>query len=149
MHHVDKLKRNSEPILEYLEDAKAKPDRFNERFYGYKLDHEAVDKVRKHAKKAGVFVFSAEWCPDCYRNVPVLALIGEATGLKVRVFGHLMRDPKSSIRRWAARAFSCTRARMVHKMIYLSLPRICECSFDLDMYSKASIDSLNMAAEIM
>jgi thiol-disulfide isomerase/thioredoxin len=101
MYNVDKLKRSSEPIMTYLEGAKAKTDRFNERFYGYKLDHETVEKMRKHAKKAVAFVFSAEWCPDCYRNVPVLALISEATGLEVRVFGHLMRDSKSNVKRWA------------------------------------------------
>jgi len=101
MYDLSKLRRGSEPILEYLEGAKAKTDRFNERFHGYKLDHEAADKIRKHAKKAVAFVFSAEWCPDCYRNVPVLALISEATGLEARVFGHIMRDSKSSTRKWA------------------------------------------------
>ena len=101
MNDVTKLRSRSEPVMKYLEDARAKTDRFNERFYGYKLDHEATEKIRKHAKKAVVFVFSAEWCPDCYRNVPVLALISEATGLEVRVFGHIMKDPKSNTRKWA------------------------------------------------
>jgi thiol-disulfide isomerase/thioredoxin len=101
MYDVPKLRRNSEPILVYLEGSKAKTDRFMERFYGYKLDHEAAEKIRKHAGEAVVFVFSAEWCPDCYRNVPVLALIHEATGLEVRVFGHIMKDPKSNTRKWA------------------------------------------------
>jgi len=98
---VEKLRRNSEPILEYLEASKAKTDRFMERFYGYKLDHGVSEKIKKRAGDAVVFVFSAEWCPDCYRNVPVLALIHEATGLEVRVFGHIMRDPKSDTRKWA------------------------------------------------
>jgi thiol-disulfide isomerase/thioredoxin len=101
MYDVPKLRGNSEPILEYLESSKAKTDRFMERFYGYKLDHEAAEKIRNHAGEAVVFVFSAEWCPDCYRNVPVLALIHEATGLEVRVFGHIMKDPKSNTRKWA------------------------------------------------
>jgi RimJ/RimL family protein N-acetyltransferase len=35
------------------------------------------------------------------RNVPVLELITAATGLEVRVFGHIMRDAKSNMRKWA------------------------------------------------
>jgi len=101
MYDIQKLRDKSEPILEYLEGSKSKTDRFMERFYGYKLDHGVADKIRKHAGEAVVFVFSAEWCPDCHRNVPVLALIHEATGLEVRVFGHIMRDSKSDTRRWA------------------------------------------------
>jgi len=101
MYDLPKLRGNSEPILEYLKGSKAKTDRFMERFYAYKLDHGVTDKIRKHAGEAVVFVFSAEWCPDCYSNVPVLALIHEATGLDVRVFGHIMRDPKSNTRKWA------------------------------------------------
>ena len=87
--------------MEYLEGAKAKTERFNERFHGYKLDQETAEKIRRYAEGAVVFVFSAEWCSDCYRNVPVLAIIHEAPGLEVRVFGHIMRDPKSTTRKWA------------------------------------------------
>lgn len=101
MYDVERLRRGSEPVMEYLEGSKDKTDRFIERFYGYVLDHETTEKIRRHAGRAVVFVFSAEWCPDCYRNVPVLALIHEATGMEVRVFGHIMRDSKSDTRRWA------------------------------------------------
>jgi len=101
MYDVAKLRSGSEPVLQYLEGSKAKTDRFMERFYGYTLDHEAAAGIERHITEAVVFVFSAEWCPDCYRNVPVLALIHDATGLEVRVFGHIMRDPKSTTRRWA------------------------------------------------
>lgn len=41
-----------------------------------------------------MYAFSAEWCPDCHKYIPVLSLIAKATGLEVDVFGHLMRDPK-------------------------------------------------------
>jgi len=101
MYEVAELRKRSEAILEYLEKSKEKTDRFMERFHGYKLDHETADKIRRHAGEALIIVFSAEWCPDCHRNVPVLGLIHEATGLEVRVFGHLMRDAKSSTRKWA------------------------------------------------
>jgi len=101
MYKVAELRKRSEAILEYLEKSKDKTDRFMERFHSYKLDHETADKIKGHAGEALVIVFSAEWCPDCYRNVPVLGLIHEATGLEVRAFGHLMRDAKNSTRKWA------------------------------------------------
>jgi len=101
MSNITKLRKKSEPVLEYLEKSNEKTDRFMERFHSYKLDHEAVDKIKEHVREAMVIVFSAEWCPDCYRNVPVLALIHEATGLEVRVFGHIMRDSQSTTRKWA------------------------------------------------
>ena len=45
-------------------------------------------------------VFSAEWCKDCAKNVPVLWLISEFTGLEVRVFGHIKTDPLNPKARW-------------------------------------------------
>ena len=47
-----------------------------------------------------VVVFSAEWCKDCVKNVPVLCLISEFTGLEVRVFGHIKTDPLNPKIRW-------------------------------------------------
>ena len=37
---------------------------------------------------------------DCAANIPVLALISEATGLEVRIFGGLKKDPLSQTRKW-------------------------------------------------
>jgi len=37
---------------------------------------------------------------DCAPNVPVLALMADKTGLQVRVFGGLMRDPLNPKERW-------------------------------------------------
>jgi thiol-disulfide isomerase/thioredoxin len=54
----------------------------------------------KFASKYMIVVFSAEWCKDCTEHVPVLALISEATGLEVRVFGGLKKDPLSQERKW-------------------------------------------------
>jgi thiol-disulfide isomerase/thioredoxin len=101
MYKVAELRKKSEPILDYLENSKDKTTKFMERFHSYVLDQETADKIREHAGDAVVVVFSAEWCPDCHRNLPVLGLIHEATGLEVMVFGQLMRDTKSNTRKWA------------------------------------------------
>jgi len=101
MHDLEELRRKSEPVSEYLASSAASTPAFTEGAEDYRLDPAAVEGLRRHAGSALILVFSAEWCPDCQRHVPVLGLISEATGLEVRVFGHLMRDPKRSRGYWS------------------------------------------------
>ena len=96
----EKIRAGSEPVLEYVKTCREKAPRLQEQYESYVLDGEAVTKIRCHAERYLVVVFSAEWCPDCHRNVPILALLSRDTGLEVRVFGHLMRDAKNDGRRW-------------------------------------------------
>jgi len=66
----------------------------------YQLNKSTVDKLKRVADDYVVVVFSAEWCKDCVSNVPVLELISQATGLEVRVFGHIMKDALSTKEKW-------------------------------------------------
>jgi thiol-disulfide isomerase/thioredoxin len=66
----------------------------------YKLQPKTVDQLRKLADRYVVIVFSAVWCKDCTESIPVLALIAESTGLEVRVFGGLKKDPLSHVCKW-------------------------------------------------
>jgi thiol-disulfide isomerase/thioredoxin len=75
-------------------------EKYLSRKQAYKLQPEAVDQLRRFAEKYVAIVFSATWCKDCAENVPVLSLISEATGLEVRVFGGLMKDPLSHVCKW-------------------------------------------------
>ena len=100
-YDLDKVRRNSEPIADYLKTLEEKEPRTAERRAAYRLDGDAIQKIKEHSVGVVVVVFSAEWCPDCHRNLPVLGLIAEATGIETLVFGHIMRDSKSSTRRWA------------------------------------------------
>lgn len=100
MYDVESLRENSEPVAEYIERLRLKEPRVEKRLGEYSLEEEAVTKIRCHRDRHIVLVFSAEWCPDCFRNLPVLALLSRETGLEVRVFGGLMRDAKSESRRW-------------------------------------------------
>ena len=75
-------------------------EKFSERTKTYKLNEEAVEKLRSYAKDVVIMVFSAEWCKDCAANVPVLALLAEKTGVKVRVFGGLKTDSLNPKERW-------------------------------------------------
>ena len=98
---IERLVDDSEPVKQYIEASRTKTDRFHERYEGYKPDPTAITELKKHRDTVIILAFSAEWCPDCYRNVPVLAHIAEQTGIQARVFGHLMRDAKNDKRRWA------------------------------------------------
>ncbi len=95
------IKAHSELVHSYVSEKTQATEAFATRKAEYKLDTEATKELKNLAKGYTVVVFSAEWCPDCKRNVPVLDLLSEAAGLEVRVFGHIMRDAKSSTRKWA------------------------------------------------
>jgi len=99
MYDLERIRRNSESVVDYLSST-MEYDAFSRRLEEYRLDDDVVEKLKRHAERGVVVVFSAEWCPDCARNVPVLGLIAEATGLEVWIFGHLMRDPLNPKERW-------------------------------------------------
>ena len=98
---ISKIRVGSEAVHDYVSAPSKAKDAFDKRRAEYKLDAAVVKELKKRAKDYTVVAFSAEWCPDCMRNVPVLNLIADATGLEVRVFGHMMRDAKSNTRKWA------------------------------------------------
>ena len=100
MYDKEKLDKNSEDVKEYIESSREKAPQFMERYDSYELDKEVETKLKCHSDKYTIYAFSAEWCPDCYRHIPVLAQIQEKTGLKTRILGHLMRDAKNSNKRW-------------------------------------------------
>ena len=95
MHDLDALRASSEPVEEYIAAPSAATEAFTQRLQKYELDPLVTEKLKAYAEKAHIFVFSAEWCKDCKRNVPVLKLIQDATGIPVRVLGHVMRDAKN------------------------------------------------------
>ena len=100
-YDVAKIRKGSEAVHDYVSTPSKAKEAFDKRRTEYKLDAAVIKELKKKAKDYTIIVFSAEWCPDCVRNVPVLDLIAEATGIEVRVFGHIMRDAKSNTRKWA------------------------------------------------
>lgn len=95
MHDLNALRANSEPVEEYIAAPSDATEAFTRRLQEYELDHIVTEKLKAYAGKAYIFSFSAEWCKDCKKNVPVLKLIQDATGITVRVLGHIMRDAKN------------------------------------------------------
>jgi thiol-disulfide isomerase/thioredoxin len=52
------------------------------------------DLMAREGGPAKIMVITEDWCPDCYRGVPVFARIGEASGMEVRIFA---RDENKDI----------------------------------------------------
>lgn len=100
MYDLEKIRKGSEPIADYLKSIGPDNAVFAKGPKDYHPDDKFVSGLKRYTKKVMVIVFSAEWCPDCARNVPALGRIAEAAGIEVRVFGHLMRSPLSSAERW-------------------------------------------------
>lgn len=98
---VDRLIKRSISVQKYIQEPGTGYEAFNKKRKEYKVNEEVIEKLKKSADKILVFVFSAEWCPDCYRNVPILDIISEKTGLEVRVFGHIKRSVAGSSKKWA------------------------------------------------
>jgi thiol-disulfide isomerase/thioredoxin len=100
-HDLNKIRRNSEDIKDYTTAKTQATEIFAKRKTEYHLDQSVVNKLKKHKENVLIIVFTAEWCPDCHRNIPVLELISQATGIETLTFGHIMRDAKSSTKKWA------------------------------------------------
>ena len=59
-----------------------------------------MEQLKTIAKDHVIIAFSAGWCKDCAKHISVLALISEATGFEVRIFGGIKKDPLSHTRKW-------------------------------------------------
>lgn len=99
-HDLDELRKKSEPIEKYLKDAREAAPAFSRRLNSYVLDKGVARRIKCAINGESIFVFSAEWCPDCHRNVPVLKLIKDATGIEVNVFGYLEKGNRDAGELW-------------------------------------------------
>jgi len=98
---LSEIKKKTVSVSQYIDSLKQPfSEKFLTRKQTYQLKQEPVNQLKKFADKYTVVAFSAEWCKDCAVNIPVLALISEATGLEVRIFGGLKKDPLSHTRKW-------------------------------------------------
>lgn len=99
--NLPEIRKKTVSLDQYI-DSLEQPfkEKFLNRKQTYKLQPEAVDQLRNFAEKYIAIVFSAAWCKECAEYIPVLSLISEATGLEVRVFGGLMKDPLSQVCKW-------------------------------------------------
>jgi len=99
--NLSEVRKKTVSVNQHMESLK-KPfhKKFLTRKQRYMLNKEATSQLKMLADNYVIIAFSAEWCKDCAANIPVLALISEATGLEVRIFGGLKKDPLSHTKKW-------------------------------------------------
>ena len=66
----------------------------------YNLNTEAVDELREIMKELKVVIFSAPWCGDCKRAMPVMLHLEEKIGIDAMVFGEIKTDPLNPDVQW-------------------------------------------------
>jgi len=99
--NLSEIRKKTLLVKQYI-DSLEQPfrEKFLTRKQTYTLKQEVVNHLKEFLDKYVIIAFSAEWCKDCTANIPVLALISETTGLEVRIFGGLKKDPLSHTRKW-------------------------------------------------
>ena len=72
---IVELLANSQDVEEYVRESGVKDPRFLEGLEEYCLDPHVAARLRCYRDNHLVVAFNAEWCPDCMRQIPVLALV--------------------------------------------------------------------------
>ena len=98
---LSEIRRKTVSVTDYMNSLEEPfKEKFLNRRQTYQPDQEAMIRLKESAGKYVIIVFSSGWCKDCAVNIPVLALVNEASGLEVRVFGGLKKDPLGQGRKW-------------------------------------------------
>jgi thiol-disulfide isomerase/thioredoxin len=71
-----------------------------EAYETYHLNEAALKELQKITKGLKVVIFSAAWCGDCKRAMPVMLHIEEKTDLDIMVFGNIKTDPLNKEVKW-------------------------------------------------
>ena len=99
-HNIEKIRNNTHTVQNYLAEVSVNQPKFIRTLSNYVLDKDVTGKLADYSDDIVIVAFSAEWCKDCHRNIPILHHISDTTGIEVRVFGHLMRDVKNKDKHW-------------------------------------------------
>jgi thiol-disulfide isomerase/thioredoxin len=102
MVDLNELRSRTTNVRDYIDGLKGKDkEKFLEVYNTYKLKTDVVDKLRETLQELTVVVFSAAWCGDCKRAMPVIQQLEEQLGLEVLVFNKIKTAPLDPDRQWA------------------------------------------------
>ncbi|TFG06768.1 hypothetical protein EU538_09725 [Candidatus Thorarchaeota archaeon] len=102
MIDLDDIRTRSKSLDAYIEGHRGKDkDILIDEYEEYSLNETALQELKAMAQNIVCVVFSAPWCGDCKRAIPVLKRIEEETGLEIRVFGDIKTAPLDPNRQWA------------------------------------------------
>ena len=75
---------------EYIGSIRRNRDKFDYNYAQTTIDDEDARALRhivsRESGPANVLALCEDWCMDCYRGLPVMARIAEATGMELRIF---------------------------------------------------------------
>ena len=102
MPSLEDIEKNSVGCCDYLENmSPAYRGGFQRQRDDYKVNPEALEKLKKYLDEFSIVVLFADWCMDARRAVPVLAIIEEQTGKKILARGGMTKPPYGSDKFWA------------------------------------------------
>lgn len=101
MLNFDDIKKRTTNIRGYIDKLEDKDrDIVLEAYSEYKLNTQAAIELKDLLKDLKVVIFSAAWCGDCKRAMPVLLHLEEKYGLNAMVFGDIKADPLNKKVKW-------------------------------------------------
>ncbi len=102
MVDLQEIRARTINVRGYIDELRDKDkDIVLETYNEYKLDSTVVDKLKEILKDMSVVVFSAAWCGDCKRAMPVMLHLEEELGLEIMVFSKIKSAPLSPEKKWA------------------------------------------------
>ncbi|MFX1482595.1 MAG: thioredoxin family protein [Promethearchaeota archaeon] len=103
-HMVDfnDIRSRTKSVHDYIDELKDKDkDIMLETYKEYKLEASVIEELKKIAKDLIVVAFSAAWCGDCKKAMPVMLYLEEELGWEILVFSKIKTAPLDPNRQWA------------------------------------------------
>ena len=102
MIDFEDIRSRATTVREYVEALGDKDkDLVLEAYDEYKMNKKALEELKDIMKGMHVVVFSAPWCGDCKRAMPVMLHLEEMLDIDVMVFGSIKTAPLDPDRQWA------------------------------------------------
>lgn len=101
MIDFEDIRKRTTNIKGYIDNLPDKDkDIVMESYEEYKLNIEAANELKDLLKDLKVVIFSAPWCGDCKRAMPVLLHLENEYNLDAMVFGEIKTDPLNKDVKW-------------------------------------------------
>lgn len=101
MIDFEDIRKRTTNIQGYFDKLQGKDrDLLMEAYEEYSMNQNAGKELKILLKDLKVVVFSAAWCGDCKRAMPVLLHLEREYGLKAMVFGEIKTDPLNKDVQW-------------------------------------------------
>ncbi len=102
MPSLDDVQSDAPGCCDYLEKmSPAYKGGFQRRKDDYKINDQALEKLKEYLDDFSIAVLFADWCGDARNAVPVLAIIEEQTGKKIHALGGMTKPLYGSDKFWA------------------------------------------------